>query len=252
MPVGTIVHWMESVSSTNDVARDLALGGAEHGTAIVAVEQTRGRGTKGRAWHSPRGLGLYASFILRGPAGWPVASLHLLPLAAGLAASDAILAAAGVKVMLKWPNDLVHDGKKLGGILSEGVSGAQGGDFAVVGVGLNVGHGLADFPGDLRATSTSLRLIGGGTVTTEAVFGGLCRALDSWYNALARGEKGPVLRTFEARMVFPPGEPIRVSTAAETFTGICRGLDEEGRLVVDRGGEAGAVVLHAVLGLDGT
>ncbi|MBE3131017.1 MAG: biotin--[acetyl-CoA-carboxylase] ligase, partial [Acidobacteria bacterium] len=137
MPLGTIVHRRECVASTNDTARELALAGADHGTAVVAGEQTRGRGTKGRVWHSPPGLGLYASFILRGPAAGPVPFLHLLPLAAGLAASDAVLAAAGAAVRLKWPNDLVHDGKKLGGILSEGVSGGPAGDFAVVGVGIN-------------------------------------------------------------------------------------------------------------------
>ena len=68
MPVGTIVHRRECVGSTNDAARELALAGADHGTAVIAAEQTRGRGTKGRVWHSPPGLGLYASFILRGPA----------------------------------------------------------------------------------------------------------------------------------------------------------------------------------------
>ena len=251
MPVGTIVHRKECVASTNDAARELALAGAGHGTAVVAGEQTRGRGTKGRVWHSPPGLGLYASFILRGPAAGPVPLLHLLPLAAGLAASDAVLAAAGAAVRLKWPNDLVHNGKKLGGILSEGVSGGPAGDFAVVGVGINVGHDLPDFPADLRESSTSLRILGCGAVTIESVFDGLCRALDCWYNALARGDKGSVIRTFEERLAFPAGQAIRVTTAAGTFTGICRGLDEDGRLMVERAGAAGTVALDAVLGLDG-
>jgi BirA family biotin operon repressor/biotin-[acetyl-CoA-carboxylase] ligase len=251
MPVGTIVHRRECVTSTNDAARELALAGADHGTAVIAGEQTRGRGTKGRVWHSPPGLGLYASFILRGPAAGPVPFLHLLPLAAGLAASDAVLAAAGAAVRLKWPNDLVHDGRKLGGILSEGISGGPAGDFAVVGVGINVGHDPRDFPADLRASSTSLRIIGGRAVAIESVFDGLCRALHCWYNALARGDKGSVIRTFEERLAFPAGRPIRVTSAAGTFTGICRGLDEDGRLVVERAGAAGTVALDAVLGLDG-
>ncbi|OGD14928.1 MAG: biotin--[acetyl-CoA-carboxylase] ligase [Candidatus Aminicenantes bacterium RBG_16_63_14] len=251
MPVGTIVHRLESVSSTNDAARALALDGAAHGTAVVAGEQTRGRGTKGRTWHSPPGLGLYASFILRASGGGPVPFLHLLPLAAGLAASDAILAAAGIEVRLKWPNDLVHGGKKLGGILSESVTGAAGGDFAVVGVGVNVGHGLMDFPADLRSSATSLRLAGGGAATNESLFAGLCRALDCWYNALTRGAKKPVVRAFEERLAFPPGASIRVVTAAGTFMGTCRGLDAEGRLVVERAGAGGTVVLESVLGLDG-
>jgi BirA family biotin operon repressor/biotin-[acetyl-CoA-carboxylase] ligase len=91
MPFGDVVRRFEAVPSTNDTARTLALEGAAHGTAVVAREQTCGRGTKGRAWHSPAGLGLYASFVLRGPAGGAVPLPHMLPLAAGLAASDAIL-----------------------------------------------------------------------------------------------------------------------------------------------------------------
>jgi len=250
MPIGAIVHRLDSVSSTNDAARALALDGAAHGTAVIAWEQSRGRGTKGRTWHSPPGLGLYASFILRGPGGGPVPFPHLLPLAGGLAASDAVLAAAGIEVRLKWPNDLVHGGKKLGGILTEGVTGAAGGDFAVIGMGVNVGHGPMDFPAELRASSTSLRLAGGRAATVESLFDGLCPALDCWYNALARGEKELVVRTFEARLAFPPGASVRVTAAAGAFVGICRGLDAEGRLVVERAGPAGTAVLDTVLDLD--
>src|SRR5512142_2739373 len=97
MPFCAVVHRVESVSSTNDVARNLAQEGAAHGTAVLAREQTRGRGTKGRSWHSPAGLGLYASFILRGSEGIPVPSPHLLPLAVGLAVADAILEAAEIE-----------------------------------------------------------------------------------------------------------------------------------------------------------
>ncbi len=180
MPVGTIVHRLESVPSTNDFAKDLALKGAAHGTAVVAGEQTRGRGTKGRVWHSPAGLGLYVSFILRGPGGGAVPFPHLIPLAAGLAASDAVRDAAAVETRLKWPNDILcartgdtypgdmSPDRKLGGILAEGVSGAAGGDFVVVGIGLNVGHDVCDFPEELRASATSVRLAAGRAVTVEA------------------------------------------------------------------------------------
>lgn len=251
MPFGTPVHRFESVASTNDAARALALAGAAHGTAVIAREQTRGRGTKGRPWHSPAGLGLYVSFVVRGPEGgagpWP----HLLPLAAGLAAADAVRAAAGVDARLKWPNDLVLGGLKLGGILAEAVSSGPAGGFAVVGVGLNVGHGPADFPEALRGAATSLRMAGAAAASVEPLFEALCRACDSWYNALARGEKGRIVAAAEARLAFPPGRAVRVTTAEGTFRAVCRGLDPEGRLIVDRGGEAGRAVLDAILGLEG-
>ena len=250
MPVGTIVHRLGSVPSTNDFAKDLALRGAAHGTAVLAAEQTRGRGTKGRAWHSPAGLGLYASFILRGPGGGAVPLLHLVPLAAGLAASDAVREAAAVETRLKWPNDILYDGKKLGGILAEGVSGAAGGDFVVVGIGLNVGHGAGDFPEELRASSTSIRIAAARDVAVEAVWEALCRSLERWYNVLARGDREAIIRTFETRSAFLPGTAVRIETSGGTFEAAYRGLDADGRLVVDRRDGAGAVALDAVLKLD--
>lgn len=249
MPVGAIVHRFETVPSTNNAARALALQGAAHGTAVLAKEQTRGRGTKGRAWHSPAGLGLYASFILRGPGGGALPSPHLIPLAAGLAASDAVLETSGVECALKWPNDIVHGGRKLGGILSEGVSGGPGGDFAVVGIGLNVGHGPDDFPADIRSASTSIRIAGGRAVTVDALWTALCGALDRWYNVLSRGDKEKIIRTFESRPAFPRGSAVRVETAEGIFDAEYRGLDAEGRLVVARAG-AGTAALDAVLKLD--
>jgi BirA family biotin operon repressor/biotin-[acetyl-CoA-carboxylase] ligase len=166
-----------------------------------------------------------------------------------LAAFDAVLEASGVACGLKWPNDVVHSGKKLGGILSEAVSGGAGGDFAVVGIGLNVGHGTDDFPEDIRAASTSVRLAGGRAVTVEALWAALCGALDRWYNVLARGDKERVIRTFESRPAFPRGAAVRIETAEGTFEAQYRGLDAEGRLVVARAG-AGTAVLAAVLKLE--
>jgi len=249
MPFGAIVHRFETVASTNDEARALALAGAGHGTAVLAREQTLGRGTKGRAWHSPAGLGLYASFILRGPEGGAVPSVHLVPLAAGLAASDAILETAGLETRLKWPNDILCRGKKLGGILSEGVGAGAAGGFVVVGIGLNVGAGADDLPPDLRATATSLRLAGGRDTTVEALWAALCRTLERWYNVLARGDKEAVVGTFASRSAIPVGTAVRIETAGGVFEADYRGLDPEGRLVVSRRG-AGPVVLDAVLRLE--
>ena len=242
MPVGDIVHRFDAVPSTNDAAKALALEGAPHGTVVVAGEQTRGRGTKGRTWHSPAGLGLYASFILRGSsAGDAPAFPHLIPLAAGLAASDAILETSGVETRLKWPNDILHDGKKLGGVLSEGASGSPGGGFVIVGIGLNVGHRADDLPAAIRAASTSVRLAGGRPVALEALADALCRALDRWYNVLARGDKEKVVQAFESRPAFPRGTAVRVETAGGAFEAEYRGLDADGRLVVARPGGSTAV-----------
>jgi BirA family biotin operon repressor/biotin-[acetyl-CoA-carboxylase] ligase len=251
MAFGTNLHRLESVPSTNDTARGLARAGAAHGTVVVAEEQTRGRGTKGRTWHSPRGRGLYVSFVLRwDDPGELGPSFALLPLAAGLAAGEAILESAGVSVGLKWPNDLVWERKKLGGILTESVFREKAPGFAIVGIGVNVNHEAADFPPDLKKTATSLLLITGRTADRERLLGCLCRSLESWYNLLIHGGRDGVIRRYEDRMAFSPGSRVRVSTTREDITGTYRGLAPEGRLRLERGGRPVLVSFEEIRGLD--
>ncbi len=232
--LGSVIHRLASVTSTNDAARDLVRSGAGHGTVVVADEQTGGRGTKGRAWHSPAGLGLYASFILRwdDPAGL-AGSFPLLPLAAGLAAAESVQAASGVEARLKWPNDLVHDSKKLGGILVEGVLRPGVPGYAVVGVGINIDHLETDFRVELRKAATSLRLVSGRAQDREALLRALCPALERWYNSLIRGEGESVVRGALGRMAFSPGNRVRVMTAGGEVAGLFRGLGPDGRLLLD-------------------
>ncbi len=251
MPIGSDIRRFASLPSTNDTALELGRSGAEHGTAVVADAQTKGRGTKGRSWHSPQGLGLYVSFIIRpddpDAAG---AAIPLLPLAAGLAAADAVLGSAGVEARLKWPNDLVCGKKKLAGILSESVSRGGRFVFAVVGIGVNVNHGGSDFPADLRDAATSLKIVTGRDVDREALLARLCQSLDSWYNSLILGGKDAVIRAYESRMAFVPGDPVRVTTASGERPGIFRGLAGGGGLRLERSGRVELVSLEEIRGLD--
>jgi BirA family transcriptional regulator, biotin operon repressor / biotin---[acetyl-CoA-carboxylase] ligase len=251
MAIGTIILRFESVLSTNDAARDLIRACAAHGTVVVAEEQTSGRGTKGRSWHSPRGLGLYASFLLRWEAsGGPGESFPLLPLVAGLAAADAVRDAAGVEARLKWPNDLVHGRRKLGGILTEGVLRAGAPGHAVVGIGLNVNHGETDFPAELRTAATSLSLITGRPADIEDLLARLCQTLDSWYNSLIRGDRDGIIRAAEERMAFFRGSGIRIATARGELSGTYLGLAPDGRLRLERTGRPESVPFEEILGLD--
>lgn len=249
--LGTVIHRLASVPSTNDAARRLVGSDAAHGTVVVAEEQTRGRGTKGRAWHSPAGLGLYASFILRwdDPAGL-AGSFPLLPLAAGLAAAGAVLESSGVEARIKWPNDLVRDRKKLGGILTEGVLRAGAPGHAVVGIGVNVNHGEDDFPAELKEAATSLRLVSGRVQDREALLRALCRSLDCWYNSLIRGEGESVVRGCLERMAFSPGRRVRVVTARGDVAGLFRGLAPDGRLLLAGAGGAAAFSAEEIEALD--
>ena len=133
-------HYFERVSSTMDVLHHLAGDGAEAGTAVVAGEQLEGRGSRGRFWHSPPG-GLWMSILFR-----PVTAVgvEVTSLRVGLAVADAVEAYAGHPIALKWPNDLMLDGRKLGGVLCEARWQGDTLGWIAVGVGLNVRNRLPD------------------------------------------------------------------------------------------------------------
>ena len=156
MKYGIPCRWFAETASTNDVAREWALAGAPDGAVVVAARQTRGRGRRERTWDSPAGAGLYASFVLR-PEG-PADQAPNLAIVAGMAAFRA-LEKAGVKdLSIKWPNDVLAGGQKICGVLVEPRLGAGRIEFAVVGIGINVGQAAGDFPPDLRRPATSCRL----------------------------------------------------------------------------------------------
>jgi len=223
------IHRLATCVSTNEEAKDRARNGAPEGTVIVADGQTGGKGTKGRKWHSPPGAGLYVSVILR--PGMDVA-LSLLPLAAGLAAREAVERAAGVPAQLRWPNDIVWEGKKLGGILCEGgLSGFQL-RFAVVGLGLNLSQAEADFPEALRGNAASLYQAAGGLVDRETLLGAFLEELDSAAALLFEKRALEIIEAFLHHSEETLGDPISVQSAAGTFGGTFAGLDPDGAIRV--------------------
>jgi BirA family transcriptional regulator, biotin operon repressor / biotin---[acetyl-CoA-carboxylase] ligase len=152
------VHHFETLGSTNDLAKELAAQGAPEGTVVVAEAQTGGRGRLGREWNSPPGVGLYVSLVLRPPL--PPMELPQITLTTSVAVVRAIRRVAGVAPGIKWPNDLLFNGKKLGGILTEMETESDRIRHVVVGLGLNVNN--PGFPPELAATATSLTLAAGG------------------------------------------------------------------------------------------
>lgn len=169
------VELFARAGSTNDVARRMADAGAPAGSVALADEQTAGRGRVGRQWASPRGLGVWLSLVAR-PRALPEPGL--LPLVVGVAVARALDPFTGAgAVQVKWPNDLLAGGSKLGGILCEGAWEEGSPSHVVVGVGLNVLHSPADFPPDLRAIATSLRIVGAPSPSREEVAGAVVRAV---------------------------------------------------------------------------
>ncbi len=174
MSFGVPCRWLAETASTNDVARDWALAGAPDGAVVAAGRQTRGRGRRERTWASPAGMGLYASFILR--PGWSAKQAPHLAVLAGMAAHGALEAAGVPRLRVKWPNDILADGRKIAGVLVEPRVGGERIEFAVAGIGINVAQRADDFPPALRGRATSCAMEGA-CVSVDRM---LERLIDSW------------------------------------------------------------------------
>ncbi len=165
--------------STQDLARDMALSGEPEGVAVMALKQTRGRGREARVWVSPPGKNVALSLLLR-PALDP-ADAPLLGLMTSIAVAETVEGCGVGPVRLKWPNDVLVEGKKIAGILSEGTILHGQIAFVIIGLGLNVNAEESDFPDELRDSVTSLSLSSGKTWDLEAVARAFMEHMDALY-----------------------------------------------------------------------
>ena len=184
---GGLLAWPEEVDSTNRALRALAEAGAEAGSAFLAEGQTAGRGRLGRRFASPRGKGLYLSLLLRPEL--PPEALGELPAWAAVAVRRALLRCCGLSAEIKWVNDLLCRGRKLCGIVAEGVLREGRLESVVLGVGINVSGEREDFPPELRETATSVLLETGRAPDRAALAAALLRELDAMAEAFPRGRQ---------------------------------------------------------------
>jgi BirA family transcriptional regulator, biotin operon repressor / biotin---[acetyl-CoA-carboxylase] ligase len=219
------IHRFESLPSTMTTAVELAQAGCPSGTIVVAREQTAGQGRFGRAWHSEPGAGLYMSAILRQKICPD--TLPLVTLALGLATAEAITNLASVASDLRWPNDVLLNGKKCAGILVQLHDGVL-----IVGIGINVSH--TSFSDDLAATATSLRLATGRDHDPEDLLNELIRAMDDHLDNLLRNGRESVLRAFSQASSFVRGRRVTVEQQGGDLTGVTEGLDPQGFLILRR------------------
>jgi BirA family biotin operon repressor/biotin-[acetyl-CoA-carboxylase] ligase len=249
LPSGTVIgkevwHYQE-VGSTNDVCKELASSGAEEGLCVVADSQSRGRGRMGRSWSSPPGVGLYFSCLLRPEI--PADSLPLCTLLAGGATAHALIEATGAEIRLKWPNDLLLEDKKLGGILTELLNLPGEPPSVVVGIGINVNTAPEDLPPEIRQTTTSLLQATGRTHERQALLKAVLMEIDKSYAAFkSEGARAAleVWRPFASTL----GQRVQLETGEGVLEGEAVGLTERGHLLIrtDQGQEvevlAGEVV----------
>jgi BirA family biotin operon repressor/biotin-[acetyl-CoA-carboxylase] ligase len=230
-----IFHFFK-LDSTNRVALELGYAGEPEGAVVLAEEQTAGRGRAGHTWHSERAAGIYVTLLLR-PRLAPVQA-PLLTMMAGLSAHTAIQAQTGLTVDLKWPNDLLINAKKAGGILTEMHAEPGQVRFVIVGVGLNVNQ--EKFPGELGTTATSVRAETGRPQSRLELLVRLLREFESDYNRFVNDGADSVIERFMRVSSYAQGKRVRVTNGKESFAGITAGLGPEGLLLVKR--ESGQVV----------
>lgn len=224
-----VFHFFRA-DSTNRVAFELAHGGEDEGAVVIAEEQTAGRGRAGRTWISERGTGIYVTLILR-PRIAPVQA-PLLTMMAGISARAAVANVTGLSLDLKWPNDLLVGGRKVGGILTEMHAEPTLVKFVIVGVGLNVNQDK--FPAELAGAATSLRAETGKAQPRMEILVRLLRQFEQDYREFLQDGPATVFARFEEISSYARGKKVRVTTGAESFTGVTAGLSGEGLLRVQR------------------
>lgn len=225
----------EILDSTNRLAKELGTKGAPEGTLVLCEEQTAGRGRMGRHWLSPRHANLLFSVLLRPKI--PLDKVFLLTMILALAAIDAIGELYALKAMIKWPNDLYVDRKKLGGILTEFSTWNKTVEYVVLGLGLNANWRPADEEGMLYA-ATSILVETGGEVSREDLLVGILEKLEPYYRKMSSGRlEGFYKRWNEESMLV--NKRVEIRSTGERICGKALRIDPHGALIIldDQGQE---------------
>ena len=222
-------HWFDSIGSTNDEAKRMALSGAPHGTVLAAGYQTNGHGRLGRSFHSPENVGVYMTVLLR-PGCAPQELMHLT-CATAVAMCDAVETAAGFRPGIKWTNDLVSSCKKLGGILTGlGLKRDGSVDYAIIGIGINCCQNPGDFPDDIAHMAASLSMVAQHPIDRAKVAAAMMEALCRMDETLLSG-KDTMLQRYR-RDCITLGQDVVLIRGDEKRYGTALDIDGEGALVV--------------------
>jgi len=228
--IGQKIICYDVVDSTNLILKDLARDGAENGMVVVADSQGTGRGRMERAFFSPPGKGIWVSILLR-PTFLPQEAPKCTLMAAVAVARA--MEKFGLRAAIKWPNDIMYDGRKLVGILTEMSAEMDRVNYVVIGTGINVNIAPEDFPEELRAVAISLMQMKGEPLSRVEFLQEFLRAMDVLYADVQREGFAPVLAAWRSYAV-TLGQNVRViGPVGEEFEGIAADIDEEGALLID-------------------
>ncbi len=236
--VGHNLVFLEQVDSTNEEAKRQAEKGAPDGTLVAAAEQSAGKGRRGRTWISEKGTGVWMSLLLR--PDFPPECASMLTLVAAMAVEKGISRVTGVDGQIKWPNDVVIEGKKVCGILTEMSTEMECIHYVVVGIGINVG--TEEFPEEIRDLATSLYLSTQKKVKRAVLAAAVAEAWEFYYEQfLKSGDLRFLMEEYNERLV-NRGREVKVLALDGGYMGISQGINEKGELLVETGGMVRTVI----------
>ncbi len=224
------IRFLESVDSTNNEARRIAEQGAPHGTLVAAESQYQGKGRRGRSWEDQAGTSIAMSLLLRPR----IAPAHAcaVTLVMGLAAARACRAFCGIDAEIKWPNDVVSDGRKICGILTEMSSEIDYINYLVIGVGINCN--ITQFPEELRDKAVSLQLLTGHRINRAGLIAACMKEFEACYEKFLETEDLSLLREEYNSLLAGRGDRVRVLEPNHEYSGISRGVNASGELLVEK------------------
>ena len=242
--IGWRIHYFPEVDSTQEVARELAAQGSPEGIVVVAEQQSAGRGRLGRSWHSPSGVNLYTTIVLRPT--MPLATVPQLSLVAGLAVAEALGRVAPGMVGLKWPNDVWLRERKVSGMIAEAVTDRRGElSCVLLGIGINVNLAASDIPDELRDRATSVRIATGRACDRIELANSLFSFLDSRYMEVLTGGFAAVRPAWE-RYSALTGKRVAIVDGGRRQSGLVQGIDDDGALILDLGDRIERIVAGEV------
>ncbi|CAM4400509.1 BirA family biotin operon repressor/biotin-[acetyl-CoA-carboxylase] ligase [Paenibacillus endophyticus] len=224
---GKTLHWFDTVESTQNLARAAAEEGAEEGTLFIAEQQVSGRGRMGRGWVSPRGKGVWMSMVLR-----PSVPIHFAPqltLLTAVALCRSLKRLTSLPIGIKWPNDLLIDGKKISGILLESAAEDERLRYVIAGIGISVNLEQLDYPAELLDKATSLRISSGTKWDREDVIADFLKEWEQLYFLYQEQGFGLIITLWEALSV-SLGKSVRLVTPQGEMVGVPIGLDDSGAI----------------------
>lgn len=228
--IGKEIIFFESVASTNDTA--MAIAGKRdnpEGTVVIADEQSRGRGRFGRTWISPPGVNIYCTVLLRPPILSRKASI--LTLVTAVAVTEAVREYSGLNAEIKWPNDILINGKKTGGILIEMKTDRNQRYLLAVGIGVNVNMSLDALPDGIRPFTTSLREESGKVIDRITLLSQILAELEECYKILLNGDKRALINEW-LRLNCTIGNKVKIQNQDNVISGTADGIDGDGHLKV--------------------